>query len=240
MSDPRDEDDRALAAEWVAGLLGPDAAAEAARRRETDPSFAAEVARWQARAAALSEAEIEPVRPPRRLKLRLAMRLWGDGDTRSRSRLGPALLAGFVAGAAVGAIGALAVAPSFLPTPSDPGTADAFEPALFEIASEDASLRLVGAAAPGGAIRVRRIAGAPPEGRIYQLWAIGEDAAPVPLTTLEGDDPVTATLPEALRTPGVTLAVSDEPPGGSPTGAPTGEVRALAEIAPPTSNAPER
>jgi anti-sigma-K factor RskA len=39
-------------------------------------------------------------------------------------------------------------------------------------------------------------------------------------------------LPEALRgtVAGLVLAVSDEPPGGSPTGAPTGAVLAVGQV----------
>jgi anti-sigma-K factor RskA len=46
-------------------------------------------------------------------------------------------------------------------------------------------------------------------------------------------DPTTAViLPEALRADvaDLVLAVSDEPPGGSPTGAPTGAVLAVGQV----------
>lgn len=44
---------------------------------------------------------------------------------------------------------------------------------------------------------------------------------------------ITLTLPDALRVSpqsGLVLALSDEPPGGSPTGAPTGDVLAVGEV----------
>ena len=79
---------------------------------------------------------------------------------------------------------------------------------------------------------VRSSTSAPPAGRVTELWAIAPDAAPVSLgvVPLEGEWQVT--LPESLRAvaASLTLALSDEPTGGSPTGAPTGAVLAAAAV----------
>ena len=61
-------------------------------------------------------------------------------------------------------------------------------------------------------------------GRDHELWAIVEGEAPVSLGVLPPRGlplAVEARLRPLLR-PGVTLAVTDEPLGGSPTGGPTG------------------
>jgi anti-sigma-K factor RskA len=60
------------------------------------------------------------------------------------------------------------------------------------------------------------------------LWLIAEGGAPVSLGLLEPQGPSRITVPDDLRPvlAGATLAVSDEPPGGSPTGQPTGAVLA--------------
>ena len=63
---------------------------------------------------------------------------------------------------------------------------------------------------------------APPEGRVYQAWCLNEGQARA-LGTWEGY----TFLAEAL-TPGGTLAVTLEPPGGSPQ--PTGEPQALVSL----------
>jgi len=66
-----------------------------------------------------------------------------------------------------------------------------------------------------------------PEDRSLQLWLINAGSTvPVPLGLLERAGETRITVPDDIA-PGVrsgTLAVSDEPLGGSPTGQPTGEV----------------
>lgn len=61
----------------------------------------------------------------------------------------------------------------------------------------------------------------------YELWLLPPDAAPLSLGLLN-DQGGTILQPSAalsaLMQPGVVMAVSIEPPGGSPTGAPTGPV----------------
>ena len=66
-----------------------------------------------------------------------------------------------------------------------------------------------------------------PQGRSAQLWSIGADATPHPLGVFDGAPG--ARIPigggnMARIAQGVTLAVSIEPKGGSPTGLPTGPV----------------
>lgn len=68
---------------------------------------------------------------------------------------------------------------------------------------------------------------------MHELWAIAGDAAPVSLGVVPENGRITLTLPDALRgspQSGLVLALSDEPPGGSPTGAPTGDVLAVGEV----------
>ena len=61
----------------------------------------------------------------------------------------------------------------------------------------------------------------------YELWLLPPDAAPLSLGLLN-DQGGTILQPSAalskLMQPGIVMAVSIEPPGGSPTGAPTGPV----------------
>jgi anti-sigma-K factor RskA len=62
---------------------------------------------------------------------------------------------------------------------------------------------------------------APAAGNTYQLWLIAGDAAPVSLGLIDGPRTTRAL---SVLAPGVVLAVSLEPTGGSTTGAPTGPV----------------
>ncbi|HLQ20108.1 MAG TPA: anti-sigma factor, partial [Tabrizicola sp.] len=80
----------------------------------------------------------------------------------------------------------------------------------------------------GGSLQVTRVSGVPAvAGQVHELWVIAPGAAPVSLGLLQ-DRPLTVTYP--VPPAGFVLAVSIEPEGGSPTGAPTGPVILTAEI----------
>jgi anti-sigma-K factor RskA len=100
-------------------------------------------------------------------------------------------------------------------------------PVIATLASTDAPLRYEAAYADGALI-VTRVAGTPaPAGQVHELWIIAPDSAPVSLGLLaEASLTITAAKPPA----GWVLAVSLEPAGGSPTGAPTGPVLLTGEI----------
>ena len=77
-------------------------------------------------------------------------------------------------------------------------------------------------------IALRRVSGSANEGRVLELWAILPDQAPVSLGVLPDSETARILVPAELRSQAaqITLAISDEPVGGSPTGAPTGDVLA--------------
>jgi anti-sigma-K factor RskA len=79
-------------------------------------------------------------------------------------------------------------------------------------------------------LRITRTAGRPADGRAHELWAIAGDNAPVSLGVMPADGSGAVTLPQGLAPQGLVLAISDEPPGGSPTGQPTGAVLAVGEV----------
>ena len=83
-----------------------------------------------------------------------------------------------------------------------------------------------------GRLAVLREAGAVAEGRAQELWLIAGEAAPVSLGLLSDDAETELVVPEDLRPlfADAVLAVSDEPPTGSPTGAPTGDVLAFGTV----------
>ena len=73
-----------------------------------------------------------------------------------------------------------------------------------------------------GTISVRRVADAAPADKSYELWAIEPNQAPKSLGVVEQ---VNLSRPLPVTPAGnITLAISLEPKGGSPTGAPTGPV----------------
>ncbi|MEO0830743.1 MAG: anti-sigma factor, partial [Pseudomonadota bacterium] len=65
-----------------------------------------------------------------------------------------------------------------------------------------------------------------PEGRALEVWLIEGDADPVSLGLIGG----ALSLGDLTFNTGTVLAVSIEPPGGSPSGTPTGQVVALGDL----------
>jgi anti-sigma-K factor RskA len=102
-----------------------------------------------------------------------------------------------------------------------------------EVAAEDRSLVIDAVFdAATGTLLLDRAAGAPASGRALELWLIAGDADPVSLGVLPEARRSALSVPADLRDrlrDGV-LAVSDEPPGGSPTGLPTGAVLATGAV----------
>ncbi|MEM8822660.1 MAG: anti-sigma factor [Pseudomonadota bacterium] len=202
------EDDIAAAAEHALGLDEGVARDEARRRQATDPEFRAEVAAWEEDLADLWDGTDE-VAPPRRVRRRLMHGLAGR-----RARPWAAALSGLLAGAAAAVLAVLVLLPALDPAPPTPSV-------VAEIATEGDGLRVLAAYdAEEGAFRVRRLAGTPPPGRDFELWAIPPGGAPVSLGVL-GEEGV-APLPDALLAVlnELTLAISEEETGGSTTGVP--------------------
>ncbi|SES15231.1 Anti-sigma-K factor RskA [Tranquillimonas rosea] len=238
--DPPDGD-AMLAAEYVLGLLPASEADAFALRLETEGALRAEVARWQEDFVALAD-DIAPAAPPARVRRALAEATAPAPSRRSRG-LGPRLrfLGGLGSGIAVAALAALVavlLVPQAAPppeTPSDTAGTEADAPSYAaRIAADDDSLVMQASyQADSGALSVSRSAGGAPQGRVLELWLIPNGAdAPVSLGVLPEEDSAELAVPEPLRDriAGGTLAVSEEPPGGSPTGAPTGQVLAAGAV----------
>ena len=69
--------------------------------------------------------------------------------------------------------------------------------------------------------------------RVPQLWLVVPGKDPRSLGLIDADKPVTLAVPSRLLADATTqaaLAISLEPPGGSPTGQPTGPVIAVGPI----------
>lgn len=239
---PEGEDQ--LAAEYALGVLEGDARAQAAERIRTDPVFASQVEAWATHLAPMAET-LEAVTPPARLKAAINARLFGDETeaNTSKNRAGGWLESlAFWRGAAAFASTVAVVALAGLVIP--PETADdgpRFEPGYFAaLRANDASpVVLVRYDAGAGELvisgPVDRDQAVPVQ---PELWVIppGEGAAPQSLGLIAS---VTGDLTERVAidaetgrriAQGATLAISLEPPGGSPTGAPTGPVIALGAV----------
>jgi anti-sigma-K factor RskA len=221
---PRDADGL-LAAEYVLRLLDPAEEARVAARLTREPALAEAVAAWQARLSGL-DAEVAEVAPRASVKSGLEQRLFGLPPRVSFWQRAGLWQGVSLASLAVAAFFAVQV----LQLPPEPARAPLF---VSDIAAEDQSLRLLAVYDSAAAeLRLTRTAGRAAAGRVLELWAIAGDAAPVSLGVLPQDATAAVILPEGLRNAvtGLVLAVSDEPPGGSPTGAPTGAVLAVGQV----------
>jgi anti-sigma-K factor RskA len=231
MTDTDDMDDiQALAAEYALGLLSPAEATAFEDLLASDPDVRAFYARWAEDFAAITDG-IAPVAPPANLQARIEADLFPQSARKTPTlleRLGliPAMLTGLVAAVTLMVVVDLGI----MAPPEGPD----FNPVYAaEVAAPDQSLVVYARFDPSvGLLRLERAAGAPREGRALELWLIAGDNAPVSLGVLPADETTEVQVPEALLAAmqdGV-LAISDEPPGGSPTGAPTGDVLATGPV----------
>jgi anti-sigma-K factor RskA len=218
----------ALAAQYVAGTLR----GRARRRFESllgaHAALRAAVRRWQDRLMPLT-AVLAPRTPPLRVWQGVERTLWPQLATAAK----PALWwqrVGFWRGASgVASTAALALALLLsIPTPQAPpivvvlqGTGDAAQPPGSFVASFSADGRsLVTRPLTPVALQTDRV---------LELWAVPPQGAPRSLglisssgVTVIARDKLPRRVLEAASTS--ALAVSVEPPGGSPSGAPTGPV----------------
>ncbi|WP_386682826.1 anti-sigma factor domain-containing protein [Loktanella sp. R86503] len=228
------EDEAALTAEYILGLLSPSEAQAYEDVLGIDPDLRAEYAFQADRIAALTD-DIAPVAPPPHVLKRIKETLFHEGATKGSKagvkswlqRLG---LLPAVAGGLLAALAVLWVATTLVPPGTVPVSGASY---IAQIASADESL-VVDASydASSGDLFVSRAVGAPLPGRALELWLIAEDNPPVSLGLLPADRngrlPVAPDL--ALSLAGATLAISDEPPGGSPDAVPSGEVLAVGQV----------
>ena len=73
-------------------------------------------------------------------------------------------------------------------------------------------------------VTVRPIEAETPPGKSLELWYVGANAAPKSMG-LVGSARASMPMPGDMQLTNATFAVSVEPVGGSPTGAPTGPIR---------------
>ena len=228
-----------LAAEHALRLLEGKEALEARRLEKTNAPFAADVLAWQERLAPFVD-EIAAVEPGPDLWQRIERALGKHGagaDILAMRRTIRRWQGATALAAAVAIALALVAVPPLLREPAPAPAPRTQEPALLLVAS------LGDAEAPGsiaatfvpqtGELLVTATAVAGRSGRSPQLWVIQEGGAPISLGLLAPDQPSRRRLPASIVAqfrPGATVALSIEPFGGSPTGAPTGPVVAAGTL----------
>jgi anti-sigma-K factor RskA len=217
-------EDDLLAAELALGVLSGAERAAAQGRAAREPSFARMVAAWEERLAPWA-AEISEVPAPPQVWERIAASLPAEKQSAGWWQSlafwrGLSFATGALAAACIGVLIYLGNAPQQLPLVAaiEGGGHRHF---VATIDRRSGNIAIVPAAYSADATRE-------PE-----LWLIPADGKPRPLGMLRADRAVTIKIPSelaALTVGNAVLAVSLEPPGGSPTGQPTGPVIATGKL----------
>jgi anti-sigma-K factor RskA len=222
--DRRERLDR-LAAEFALGTSPPRVRRRLVAIARRDRPVAAALSEWERRIAVLAD-DLPAMTPPPRVWRNIVERLGIDPQGASAPRaswwarvgwwrtLAIASLAGIVA---IG-VAEWRRAPAVVPAPL-----------VVVLAGADAKVAMLATATRGERYLTLRTVGnaTPGPDKVYELWALAQSGAPKPLGVIPEGSLVRVPLPnpvdETLSNIS-TLAVSVEPPGGSPTGKPTGPV----------------
>lgn len=237
MTAPHDDDD-ILAGEYLLGLLeGPERAAAEARTA-ADPAFAERVDLWATRLAPMLTGL--PTEPPASVWQAISARLAANDDeaparaniSARRWRLATIGVTAVAASLAL----VLVTQPEPAPMPQAPTVAAAPQPQAVLVASlqdeKTASAVTIAVADAGAQLLVTPVR-LPAGGRAPELWIIPGDGRPRSLGVIPAAAPVRVAVPAHHRAhihTGATFAISLEPVGGSPTGAPTGPIAASGKI----------
>lgn len=224
--------DRDAAAEYVLGTL--DAAERQAFEEQlaNDAELAAEVETWKTRLSPLNE-ETNAVEPPHHLFSTILDRIGaGGGDNIIRLKRRFALWRGVaIAASALAASLILFIVIHGERTPAQNG----FYMAVLQ-GSDKAPAFVAAIDMKSRMLVVRRMGAGAAEGHSYELWVLGADrTAPQSLGVIDAVAHIPARRMGALSANALdtmALAVSLEPPGGSPTGQPTGPVLFTGKLLP--------
>lgn len=241
MNTPTDDGNSNLRyAEYVLGVLDADARAEVEREIAQSDAAATAVALWQRRLLPLTE-EIAPGEPPAYVwaRIRDALGL----DTAPRAPQAPArrglwddLRFWHWLGLGASALAAACLVLLMLPARQPATPAAATVPYMTSTITQgngQAGWTATMDLRHGRMIVVPASPQAIASGHAPELWLIPAGQKPIAVGMIASRAPTTLTLPPALLAklgPTAALAVSVEPPGGSPTGQPTGPVIAKGAI----------
>jgi anti-sigma-K factor RskA len=218
-------DDELLAAEYALGVLEGAERAGAERRIAHERAFAAMVAQWQKRLAPWA-GEIADVAPRSQVWERILAQLPAQAAPRPplwqnlRFWRRFAFASGALAAAGIGALiylGSLAREPLLVAELNGNGKhalVATIDPRNATILAVPANLAVTG-------------------GRVPELWLIVPGKDPRSLGLINATKPVALAIRPRLLADATTeaaLAISLEPPGGSPTGQPTGPVIAVGPL----------
>ena len=233
MNTPADESaDDLRYAEYVLGVLEADERAAVERELAASSAAAATEAQWRERLLPLAE-QVAPQAPPERLWVRIRAALDFDSARSGRGlwdnlRLWHWLTLGsgaLLAGACAALVFILVHRAAAPPIPFMAATMTEHNGQVGWTATMDIrQARMVVVPAAPQTVQ---------PGRTPELWLIPAGGRPIAVGLISTHAPITLALSANLVArlgPSAHLAVSIEPPGGSPTGEPTGPVVAVGAI----------
>lgn len=231
-----------LAAEYALGLLDDRERARAGNLLAADPDFRARVASWSGRLAPLLD-EVEAVSPPpglwSRIEKEIAPAAVGSAVPAQASnvhvlRRRVNLWRGYSA-AATALAASLALFLVTRPAAEAPTAPAAPAPLVAMMEAEGSPAKLVATYDPASRmLLVTPAAGVSAvAGHAHELWLIPADGRPKSMGVVEPGGARRMAIPPAILSEmkaEVTLALSVEPAGGSPSGLPTGPVVAAGKL----------
>lgn len=222
--------DEVLAGEYVLGVLPLPDRLRVEHRLRQDKAFQAIVARWQENLATFNT-EYAAEAPPSWLYGSVETKLFNKSSAEQPKGLiwqSLAFWRGLTLVTLSAAIFFAASAEGLFRKPA-PGA-----PVVATLGSGTSSISLVTLFdRQSGRLKVTPVAAGAEKSKSLELWLIEGDSAPVPLGVFPDAGDGSIVIPPDMRgrlKDGVTLAVSLEPFGGSPTGKPTGPVVASGKI----------
>ena len=233
MSDKPEEWDRSrdeiISGEYVLGVLSAEDRRRVEARMAVDRRFAQQVKRWQNNLSGFND-DYDEVKPPADLYNRLEKRLFGEAEAQHAGLLerlwGSVVLWRGLTAASLVLAGGVIYFPgtSFVPASRE-------KPLVAELTGQETPINLVATFDfDTGRLSVVPAALKQPEPKSLEVWLIDGNKPPQSIGILPDNGNGEIIVTDEMRksfTEGKTIAISIEPYGGAPGGAPTGPVIAL-------------
>ncbi|MGE7370719.1 anti-sigma factor [Neorhizobium sp. NPDC001467] len=224
--------DQVIAGEYVLGVLSLEERRNVEARMARDTVFAAMVGRWSENLSSFDD-DYDPATPRAGLYPRIEARLFPKTPKRG--------LAGAWSSVALWramtALSLLLLAGTVVVQNLPVGTRPQAQPLVAQLSGEGNAISLVASySADSGRLSLTPVAAGPSDQRSLELWMISGNDPAASLGVLPQSGEGEIEVPPEMRSriaAGITLAVSLEPYGGSPTGQPTGPVLALGQTRAP-------
>lgn len=228
---PAEDGRNALVAEYVLGLLDQSEHQRVGALIDADPQLRRERDFWISRFGALND-DYQEIPAPAHLREAIEARVFGEttrpqGMTALWTNL--ALWRSLAAGALAIAVIAIGVN-LFAPRPSASILTTQLVAALEQ---EGSAVKFVALYDGAGNVRLTALSGEPVPNKDFELWAIQGGNAPVSMGIIPANARSAVSVPTVVMKGlgvGSVLAITLEPKGGSPSGAPTGPIVAKGAV----------